>query len=170
MSGYATLTFTEIADYESKAENIAVTVRAGENGALAVIYERILDIQVDLAFETEKVSYADMYNALAERAYLYGYVAEGARLEMLAEDGTWTEVNLSASKPAEGESDTTEPTEATDPAVHETETEDARPEPDKEEQNLEAETMLESGTYRLRYEIKNGDSLIEGFVYTEYGA
>jgi hypothetical protein len=167
MSGYTPLIFTEVAEYESRAENIAVTVRAGDNGALAVICERILDIRVDLTFEGDTVSYADMYNALAERVYLYGYVAEGAELEMLAEDGTWTEVEHSASKPAEGESDTTETTE---PAIHGTESEDARPEPDKEEQHPEAEIILKSGTYRLRYEIKNGDSLIEGFVYTEYGA
>jgi hypothetical protein len=170
MSGYTPLIFTEVAEYESRAENIAVTVRAGDNGALAVICERILDIRVDLTFEGDTVSYAAMYNALAERVYLYGYVAEGAELEMLAEDGTWTEVEHSASKPAEGESDTTDTTETTEPAIHGTESEDARPEPDKEEQHPEAEIILKSGTYRLRYEIKNGDSLIEGFVYTEYGA
>ncbi len=165
MSGYTTLVFTEITNFESKAENIALTVRPGDDGALAVIYERILNIGVSLTFETDDVSYMEMYNALAEKAYLYGYVVEGAKLEILVENDTWAEVDLHEDAPAEGERETNE-TETNEVETNETETA-----PDQNEQQPEEEkTGLKSGTYRLRYEIKNGDSLIEGYVYTEYVA
>ena len=66
-----------------------------------------------------------MFTALEEKAYLYGFVDEGAILETSADGKTWTALTGN-------------------------------------------EATLESGSYRLKYSIKNGSSVSEGYVYTAY--
>ena len=126
MSGYTELVFTEVAEFEERTGNIAVKTSKGSEGELVVSCEQILDVEVSIAFDTETVSYDDMYSALSKEAYNYGYAAEGAEIEVLLDDGNWA-------------------------ALAE-----------------EEKAVLNPGTYRLRYEIKNGDSIVEGYVITQY--
>ena len=68
-----------------------------------------------------------MYDALAAEIYNYGFVAEGAVLEMLSGEDTWSAVE-------------------------------------------DAESALASGTYRLKYNVQNGESLKEGYIFVNYEA
>lgn len=125
MSGYTDVVFTDVATYESKQGNLAIKIGQGSAGQLAVSYEYILDIEVEVAFESEQVTYAAMHAALSEAAYTYGFVMEGAMVEVKGEGDAWTALTG-------------------------------------------REESLSPGTYRLKYQIRNGETLIEGYVYTQY--
>jgi hypothetical protein len=85
----------------------------------------ITNIEVALALGDEEVSYEQMYRALAEAAYTFGFADEEAKLENLDGENEWRALT--------GE-----------------------------------ETALAAGTYRLKYQIRNGDSLAEGYVFVQY--
>ena len=96
------------------------------DNSLKVSYSNGSNVKVSLSLGDE-CGYADMYEALCASAYTYGFVENGASVEMLNADGTWSALN--------GD-----------------------------------ETALASGVYRLAYSVRNGSSVIEGAVYTEYTA
>ena len=125
VSGYTELVFTEVSVLEAQNGNVAVKTSKGSGGELLIKCEEILDVEVEVKFEATDVYKADMYSALSEAAYQYGYAATGADVEVLSADGAWTAV-------------------------------------------VDDGSALTGGTYRLKYEIKNGASLVEGYVLTQY--
>jgi surface antigen len=126
MSGYTALVFGEVMPCEAQAANVAVKTSRGAANELKVVCTYVTNVEVTLAFESEEVSYEDMYAALAEAAYQYGFVDESAAVELLSGEDTWTALA--------GE-----------------------------------EAALTAGTYRLKYQIRNRDSLVEGYVIAQYG-
>ena len=125
VSGYTELVFTGVAEFEAESGNVAVNISQGSDGTLVIKCTEILDVEVEIHFETADVYKSDMYGALSEAAYQYGYAATGADVEVLSKDGVWSAV-------------------------------------------VDDGLALTGGTYRLKYEIKNGDSLVEGYVLTQY--
>lgn len=125
-SAYQPLAFTEVTRYEAKQDGVNIVADKKENGQLVISISQISDVEVSVALpEGAAHSYADMFTALEEKAYLYGFVDEGSVLETSADGKTWTALTGN-------------------------------------------EATLESGSYRLKYSIKNGSSVSEGYVYTAY--
>ena len=125
VSGYTELVFTDVSELEAEKGNVAINISQGSGGALVIKCERILNVEVEVCFEAADVYKSDMYSALSDAAYQYGYAAAGADVEMLSEDGSWATLTDDGS-------------------------------------------ALTAGAYRLKYEIKNGDSVVEGYVWTQY--
>lgn len=88
MTEYTPICFTDILEYETKEENIAVNIRS--NGEmLKVTYSYISEIEVAVAFDAESVTYSMMYEKLAQCAYEYGFAESGSMVELLGVDQQW---------------------------------------------------------------------------------
>lgn len=91
-SGYVPVIFTEVAKHEEEQDALSIIIDKKEDGTLFVTIEEISDVKTEVTLPEEKApSYLDMYKALEEKAYLYGFVAEGAQLEISTDNGaTWS--------------------------------------------------------------------------------
>lgn len=127
-SAFVPVPVTELVPYERVSGNVSVSTAKAADGTLLLTFTEVLDVEVSAHLPEQGYhSYATMYDALAEAAYLYGFAEEEALVERLGEDGSWTAM-------------------------------------------LGTEAQLESGTYRLAYTIKNGESVKNGTVFTTYTA
>jgi len=125
MTGFTPLAIPSIIPAEANAGNVKTSISKNADGNLAVSCSFITEIEIELP----KASYTakSMYEALGTEIYEYAFVAEGAVLEVLLEDGSWSA-------------------------------------------DINGTGTLANGTYRLKYELKNGNVEVNGFVYTEYTA
>ena len=156
-SDYTPLAFTALTEGEIKVNNYKVNIVKGSSNEAKLTFTEITDFEVTVpAPDSGAHTASTMLEALSKKIYNYGFVAEGAVLEMLLPDESWAAVPT-----AEGsnEAESTEPAEA--------------PEGDASTdtpENIPAEEPLADGTYRLKYNVKNGDKVKEGYIFTVYTA
>lgn len=146
-SEYREVVFTSLVSVTQNQGNLQASLLQNENGGIVMTVEKLQNIEVMLEplANGEVYTRATMEEALAKEIYRYAFVPQGASLEVLLEDGSWEVVEQTSNESVESD----ESVELVKPVE---------------------EAPLSSGTYRLRYEIRNGAHVEEGSVYTVYTA
>jgi hypothetical protein len=162
-SDYTPLAFTALTEGEVKVDNFNVSIKKGSSNEAKLTFTALNDFEVRVpAPESGAHTASTMLEALSKEIYNYGFVAEDAVLEKLLPDGSWEAVPTVST-----DSDTSDPDDlgpmrpdgrGTDGTVVTTSA------------DTPAEEPLTDGTYRLKYNVKNGDKIKEGYIFTVYTA
>ncbi len=162
-SDYTPLAFTALTEGEVKVDNYKVNIKKGSSNEAKLTFTALTDFEVTVpAPESGAHTAYTMLEALSKEIYNYGFVAEDAVLEKLLPDGSWEAVPTVSI-----DSDTSGPDDlgpmrpdgrGTDGTAVNTSA------------DTPAEEPLTDGTYRLKYNVKNGDKIKEGYIFTVYTA
>lgn len=169
-SGYQVLTFTDITPYQIKQGDISIAIEKSEAGELIISMLKVSDVEVEVNLpEATSHTSADMLAALTEQAYVYGFIEDDTPLEFSQDGENWTAVTVEETVPAEEENVPAEE-ENTPAETENTPVETENTPADQIDAPTDAVSTLESGMYRLKYNVKNGSAVSEGYVYTNYTA
>lgn len=149
-SAYQAVAFPTLTEAEVRQGNQKAMLTKASDGSATMTVTRVQEIQVTL--EGTAYTRTTMTEALSQEIYKYAFVANGAVLESLQADGSWkalsdTKLDSTQDGVQQGEDSATNSSASTT-----------------------AEPTLPSGSYRMRYEIINGEQVEEGHVYTIYTA
>ena len=89
-SAYTKLAFSETEASEKTEGNLKVSLVKGESNELIVKHTTTTDIDVILS--SDSYTAKSLYDELSREIYKYGFIAEGASLEVKGENGSWITV------------------------------------------------------------------------------